>query len=112
MYTATELRQFAEDFPFLPDSIFRAKNHGVLKIALKNIDDNLLEVRRSTSLRMKDGSIALRYGAPLTRQQRASAEEIEDMQLRIIAGLQSEKHSQPAISDSEQMRRRLQAVLA
>jgi hypothetical protein len=111
-YTAQELRDFAEQYPFLPHTIFHAKNHRCLQLALKNIEGNLSEVTRSTSLRTKDGSVALRYGAPPTRRQRRSSDEAEReaMQLRIIAGLQSATPAAPVISEREKMK--LQAIAA
>jgi hypothetical protein len=109
-YTAEELLSIAERYPFLPETIFLTKNHRCLKIALKNIEGNQQEVTRAVRRDMKDRTLAFRYGAPPIRQRRTSEAEREELQLRIIAGLQSDTHAAPVISERERMR--LQAIAA
>lgn len=107
-YTAQELRDFAQRYPFLPDSIFRAKNHHVLRIALSNLEGNPNEATRAVRRDLKDTTRAFSYGTPPIRQQRASADEIEAMQWRIVLALQSDTPAAPAVSEIEKMR--LQAI--
>jgi hypothetical protein len=107
-YTAEELLSIAERYPFLPETIFLTKNHRCLKIALKNIEGNQ-EVTRAVRRDMKDRTLAFRYGAPPIRQRRASADEIEAMQWRIVTALQSDTPA-PVISERERMQ--LQAIAA
>jgi hypothetical protein len=109
-YTAQELLDFAQRYPFLPESIFLAKNHHVLRIALKNIERNPLEMSRAVRRDMRDSTPAFRYGAPPRRQNRTSSDEAEKMQWRIIAALQSDTPAAPAVSEIEKMR--LQAIAA
>jgi hypothetical protein len=109
-YTAEELLSIAERYPFLPQTIFLTKNHRCLKIALKNIEGNQQEVTRAVRRDMKDGTLAFRYGAPPIRQRRASADEIEAIQWRIVTALQSDTPAVPVISERERMQ--LQAIAA
>lgn len=109
MYTQSELRSIGEKYQFLPHTLFLEKNHRCLQLALKNLDANLPEVRRST-IELKDGTIAFRSGLPTIRKHRTSEQEREDLQWRLVQSLHSDTPAAPAVSEIEKMR--LQAIAA
>jgi hypothetical protein len=77
--TQSEIRSIAEQYPFLPHTIFHAKNHRCLQLALENIDAQHFALvcrhagtaaRHPTKQSVKQCNFASSRGCNPTRTQR------------------------------------------